>query len=348
MNVFCIRKVAAGLGALALAATSLGQVELNRVDDFEDGTEMSWAGASPINIATGGPAGAGDNYLQAVSTGSGAGGNMAIHNTLRWVGNFPATGVKAVSVDVKNFSNQNLTLRLVFFGLLGSRWTSTNAAAVSLPANADWRRITFLIRESDFTRVLGSESWNAVMTDVQRMMIRHDASTPSSGGTPVVATVGFDNFVGYNSITALPSGFSVITGQQLAGNLASLLSNDSNRLLVINDENDAAAEVHFTGTVPTGTYASARLRMETISVRDDQSVFYDLFNYQANDFDNIGFSISTLTDSIVDSDVTSNVARYIGPAGAMKARVTFIPSQDLDSGDGWSSGVDFVNFIVNL
>ena len=63
------------------AALAIGA---GQVDDFEDGTVQGWSegGPSPnppVNIATGGPDGADDNYLRnAASGGGGSSGNTSL------------------------------------------------------------------------------------------------------------------------------------------------------------------------------------------------------------------------------------------------------------------------------
>jgi hypothetical protein len=68
------------------------------LDTFQGGTLLGWGGgASPTNIATGGPAGAGDRYLQVTGSGAGgAGGVPATSNGVQWSGNYSAAGVTAI------------------------------------------------------------------------------------------------------------------------------------------------------------------------------------------------------------------------------------------------------------
>src|SRR5262245_12891015 len=72
------------------------------IENFQDGTTMGWIvpGPSPnppVNIATGGPAGAGDRYLQLTSTGlPGAGGRLAVINDTRWGGDYIAAGLTSI------------------------------------------------------------------------------------------------------------------------------------------------------------------------------------------------------------------------------------------------------------
>src|SRR5688572_15282094 len=68
------------------------------VDTFQGGTTEGWGGgAAPTNVASGGPAGAGDRFLQLTSFN-----RLATENTAQWAGNYAAAGVMDVSVDFLN------------------------------------------------------------------------------------------------------------------------------------------------------------------------------------------------------------------------------------------------------
>src|ERR1051325_3337213 len=54
----------------------------------------------PVVIATGGPGGMGDAFLQVTANGSGAGGRLTVFNRAQWTGNFLAAGVGAVEMDL--------------------------------------------------------------------------------------------------------------------------------------------------------------------------------------------------------------------------------------------------------
>ena len=72
----------------ALCSFTQAQVTGGQVDDFEDDTVQGWVvGASssnpPANVVTGGPNGAGDNFLRYTSTGTAsADSKMIIYNQL--------------------------------------------------------------------------------------------------------------------------------------------------------------------------------------------------------------------------------------------------------------------------
>lgn len=176
----------------AAASSSFGQIFNGRLNDFQDGTTQFWDGFDVSNVPNGGPTGAGDAYLQVVSYGgSGPGSRLATYCDF-WSGDYQAAGVNRIEVMFRNFSNVDLSMRVVLFdGFTQARWTSVNA--FTLAANSGWVTASFGLAESDLVRVLGSSDYNSVITNTSRLMIRHDNSPPSAGGSPVVATVGMDN-----------------------------------------------------------------------------------------------------------------------------------------------------------
>ena len=82
------------MGAIARAAITFGQL-----DDFQSGMTTGWQqGAISTHpttvVATDGPGGAGDAYLQNVSTGMfGAGSKQVMFNMAQWSGNYATAGV---------------------------------------------------------------------------------------------------------------------------------------------------------------------------------------------------------------------------------------------------------------
>jgi hypothetical protein len=99
--------IAAQLGVDNITARvkSLPAVGIGQTDNFEDGTTQNWVvgllGAAPpfppVNVPTGGPAGAGDNYLLLTSTGnlfSVPGNRMVVINNTQWTGNYLSAAVQ--------------------------------------------------------------------------------------------------------------------------------------------------------------------------------------------------------------------------------------------------------------
>ena len=145
-----------------------GAVTAGHVDDFEDNTTQGWGEGvnstnPPANIANGGPAGIGDNFLENLSTGgAGAGSRQIIFNTsAAWTGDFASAGVNIVRLDVKVDAGSEgpVQLRLAFEGGNGARWAS--AAAVEVPADDTWHSISLPVMESTMTNVSGGGTFTA-------------------------------------------------------------------------------------------------------------------------------------------------------------------------------------------
>src|SRR6185295_12899281 len=150
-----------------------------------------WSGLAPLVQPDGGPLGVGDPFLRAESHGGASGGSrMAIYDDFSdWTGDYATAGVTAVAADMANLGSTVLSMRIVLFNLSSNRFTST--ISISLPADGQWHHLTFPIDSASLTRVSGSLSYTTLIHDVSRLMFRHDDSTPSSGGTPIVSSCGF-------------------------------------------------------------------------------------------------------------------------------------------------------------
>ncbi len=181
--------------SLLFQAGAAGAATLHR-DDFTPAGTSGWSGGGAggqtvQRVATGGPAGADDAYLQYQSPGA----NLAIHNALPiWTGDYDAISAARISVDARNSTGSGpVALRLVLFGptSTGNRWTS--AQPTIIPADDVWRSYTFSLAQPDLTLVLGSATYDDLLSGVVQVMLRHDPGDPSSGGEAVIATLGLDN-----------------------------------------------------------------------------------------------------------------------------------------------------------
>ena len=206
---------------IALVAPRLAAaVTIDQMDDFEDGTTQGWLvgllgslhPAPPANVATGGPGGVDDNFLLLTAVGGvGAGNRLTVINPAQWAGDYVAAGVTGIAMDVRNFGNSNLALRLLFedpsVGPPSNQAVSSNA--ISLPAGGDWTHIVFPITPGDLTAVLGSV--DAAVSNATRIRIFH-ATTAAFPGNPIVAQLGVDN------IRAMPEpGAAMLLAVALGG-----------------------------------------------------------------------------------------------------------------------------------
>src|SRR5882724_11404135 len=109
----------AGIAALLVAMPLTSHaVTFGQIDDFQDGTAQNWqTGVGPVGVATdGGPAGIGDHYLRAVSSGGfGSDGKMVVFNSAQWQGDYTDAGITGITVNLNNLSSQPLSIRIVFF-----------------------------------------------------------------------------------------------------------------------------------------------------------------------------------------------------------------------------------------
>lgn len=220
-----MKRFAAFLACSAIAAAAW-PITLGQVDTFEDGTTMNWIGGlpGPQNVATDGPQGADDNYVRITPNGGLM--HVAMNNDIQWAGDWIAAGVTVVECHLRNEGEEPLEMRFVLIS--GStRFTST--VSVKLPADGIWHKVAFPVRESDLTRVLGSLSYNTVMTDVQKVLIRHDAGLPSSGGETASSPCGIDNIEASVKVDVQPESYTKIRGHE-TGPLQNLLFSDNLRM----------------------------------------------------------------------------------------------------------------------
>ena len=206
------------LFALLLLQSNLAAaVSTTQLDSFGDGTTQGWEMGVPSVTAThmtiitdGGPAGAGDNFLQVVADGTPvAGGRLTFLNKAQWAGDYISAGITAIAMDLNNISaSETLNLRLAINGgFLDSSSTFigglfATSASVTLDSGSGWTHLVFPLLPGDLVPVSGRSgvTGNDVMValgDVLELRLLNSA-TPDWNGLPVSATLGIDN------ITAVP------------------------------------------------------------------------------------------------------------------------------------------------
>jgi hypothetical protein len=176
---------------------SASAVSVGVLDDFEDGTTQGWDNGglapNPVNVASGGPAGAGDAFLQISSQGgSGPGSRLVVFNRLEdWTGDYTAAGVAGITLDVNNLGQTDLVLRLLIAaGVPGSPTDSAITQGVLLPAGSGWTSIAFSVAPEDL--VLRNGALAAALAGVSELRLYH-APTASYPGPGIVASLGVDN-----------------------------------------------------------------------------------------------------------------------------------------------------------
>lgn len=330
---------------LVASVLSQASVTLNQVDSFQDGTTMFWSGgSSPTNVATGGPAGPGDRYLQITSTGS----NLATFNLSRWDGNYPSIGIDRVEADVRNTGSNPLVIRLVLFSVSGDRWSSNTG--VTLPAGSGWVHVGFNLAEANFTRTLGSGTWGAAISGVERAMFRHEP-TISANGTPVVGQLGLDNISAFSQVTPVgPATFTILSGIPGGGGLGELLESDNQYRIVrqnpIRARQDPAVAADFSATVPPSAFSSIEFRLEagTNAIpANGLTQKIELFNFTTNTFVVVDSRAASGPDATTLVSLTGNPNDFIGSNRTVQGRVSYFDPGTLLT-RAWGVNFDWIQW----
>ena len=175
-----------------LIVPSVLAISPNQYDDFEISSTHGWSSGfpnpnPPQNISSGGPLGTDDNFLQVTSIGgSGAGSRLVVFNSTQWSGNYISSGVQAISMYIKNFSDTTLSMRIVIRGPGGDFWS---AVPLTVSDSADWHPITFSLLPSD---LIGGTDLTATLSAVSSIRILH-SDFGGFTGNPIAAQIGLDN-----------------------------------------------------------------------------------------------------------------------------------------------------------
>jgi hypothetical protein len=192
----------AALGLSLLSVATFASDPAN-FDDFEDGTTQGWAqglpSGQPTNVAGGGPGGAGDGYLQTVSSGGmGPASRLVVLNQMQWAGDYNGVGGEVIiSMMLANLGPSELQIRIGVETTGSNRFVTTTPFI--LPADGVWRPASFTLSTDDMTLVGGASSLSQVLDNVTQFRV---LSSPFAAwmGEVVNGTLGMDNI----EITALP------------------------------------------------------------------------------------------------------------------------------------------------
>lgn len=192
-----ISYVLIALAGIALTRLS-SAVEIDQIDNFQDGTTMNWSnggiiGTIPVeNIPTGGPAGSGDAYIQLTADGSGPGGKLTAWNRDQWLGSYVGAGVTAIQVDLLNQSAVTLSIRMAFKTGPGSNGVPGYLTqGMILPVGSGWQHFTISLLPSDLIPVGGPAPWPSFFIGEVRFI--NEVGTTNLSGDNVVGQLGIDN-----------------------------------------------------------------------------------------------------------------------------------------------------------
>ena len=195
------RVLAGVLSLFVFHSTAEAAVMLGQLQTFDD--PHGWViGAGPVSgtlipvpVELGGPAGPTDPYLSIVATGgAGIGSRLSAQNFAEWSGDYLAAGIDRIQMDVRNFGNTDVHLRLLFLELApGPVNLAFSTQAIVVPAGADWTAIQFNITPGALTSPLGSAT--GALSNATELRIFHNPDPFFIPGQmpAIAANVGVDN-----------------------------------------------------------------------------------------------------------------------------------------------------------
>jgi hypothetical protein len=193
---------AAVFALIALAwycAPAGAQITFGKLEDFQNQSLDGWGQGPAPNVdpnpsflvSTGGPAGAGDAFLENPSSGSaGVGGRQVVLNSTNWIGNFTAAGVTRMDVRMANLGTTALSMRVGIEDQAGARYVSTNA--ISLAPDGQWHSLSFGLTPDDLSHDRGVDSAAQALATVSSFRFM-SASNATFQGDVMASTLGIDN-----------------------------------------------------------------------------------------------------------------------------------------------------------
>ncbi|MEP6821990.1 MAG: PEP-CTERM sorting domain-containing protein [Chthoniobacterales bacterium] len=185
------------LFALVFSAQPASAISLGQVDDFQNGSLQNWANGVPgylTNLSTGGPAGAGDRYLQLTADGTGQGGRLTMFNLNQWLGNWVAQGITTLEVDLINQSSVSLSIRFAFKSQNLSNAPGYLSQAMILAPSSGWQHFSIAITQPNLIAVGGPAAYNTFFANgLGDFRIINEVGTANLNGDFVTGQLGIDN-----------------------------------------------------------------------------------------------------------------------------------------------------------
>lgn len=200
--------------ALSLFALTLNQpmifaITVGQLDTFEDGTTQGWtvgnptfgspSPAAPVNVSANGPGGIDDNFLMTTAFGyDGPGSRYSIFNLSQWAGDYSSAGVASIQMQVRNFGETDLQLRLALFD--GGVTSAPNHLVISedallVPSGSGWLLLTFSLDPDALLAILGDT--DSALSHVTQLRLFHNPDPtflgPPSSIPAINASLGIDN-----------------------------------------------------------------------------------------------------------------------------------------------------------
>ena len=198
-----MNRLRSSVAMFAVAAAALvfadkaDAVVVGQLDTFQDGTTSNWqngeaGNAVPVaNIATGGPAGAGDRYIRLTADGSSSGGKLTVWNRDQWLGDYVGQNITTIEVDLRNEGAVALSIRLAFKTGPGGSVPGFLTPAMLLPVGSGWQHFSISIVPSNLIPINNPGPWASFFIGEVRFI--HEVGASNLSGDNVVGMLGIDN-----------------------------------------------------------------------------------------------------------------------------------------------------------
>jgi hypothetical protein len=178
------------------------------VEDWTGTGVDGWEGGSlRSNPGTGGVGGAGDGFLTLSSAGS---GHLGAYSTgAEYAGDWQAASIIQVRLWLKDVNGRDALEIHLSLGSRANLWQYNPGFA---PPDTGWAMFTVdLTTESNWTRIIGTDTFANALRQVDRVHLRHDLAPYDRFPDNVVGDVGIDRLqlVGSN-VDVLPSSWGRI------------------------------------------------------------------------------------------------------------------------------------------
>ncbi|MDQ6621965.1 MAG: hypothetical protein M3Y86_00570 [Verrucomicrobiota bacterium] len=126
-----------------------------------DARRREWRARS-VSVATGGPAGASDGFLQIASDAAGPGSRLTVYNRDQWLGDYLAAGVTAIELDLRNSARSTSRFASSSNPSLAMGAAAYMTAPAILPVGSGWQHVVFSIAPANLIAVAGPLSYSTI------------------------------------------------------------------------------------------------------------------------------------------------------------------------------------------
>ncbi len=207
--------VAAPATMLLTPSAGPAQVTAGQIDTFEGGTSgslMNWsqginAPQGSLVVATGGPAGAADHFMQITADSTSLGGNrLTAFNRVQWLGNYNTAGITAIEMDLNALTAASpLSMRIAFKSGTSTISPGYVSNPFTLPNDGQWHHAVFPLDAADFTAINSPTAFGTFMSSPAEFRVIQ-SSAPSLNGNAIDAVVGVDNIHAIGQPVPEPTG----------------------------------------------------------------------------------------------------------------------------------------------